>query len=202
MKKTFTIGLLVFALLNFLAISAFAASSVVESGSSPSWSYTATFDGADSSTPATIHEGDMYLLIAIKSTALTNGVFPTALTADAITYIDQKTATSTDAANNTVVFSGFIPMNYAGGTVFVTGGSLTGPVALGTLTGHGVLGDANGDANVNVADITAIRDNILERTALTGTNLAMADVNNDASVNVADITKIRDFILERITSLS
>lgn len=202
MKKVIRSGLMVLALMCLLGISAFAASNVTETGTS-NWSYSATLDGSDSSTATTVKTGDMYVLVVIKASALpSGGGFPSALTADSIIYIDQKTAVSTDEATNSITFSGFIPMNYSGGKAFVAGGSLTVPVALGTVTSHGVLGDANGDMSVNVADITAIRDHILERTLLTGSNLTTADVNGDGSINVADITKLRDFILERITSLS
>lgn len=203
MKKGLRIGLLCFLLTNVLAISVFAASGVTESGSAQNWSYTATLDGNDAYTSTTIKEGDMYLLLVIKTSSLSeSGGFPASLKADDILYIDQKTADAADASSNTLVFSGFIPLNYTGGKAFVTGGSLSGPAAIGELPGKGMLGDTNGDQSVNVADITAIRDHILERTLLAGLNLNMADVNADSSVNVADITKIRDFILERITSLS
>jgi hypothetical protein len=204
MKKLFRIGLLTLCLMGVLTIPAFAVGSGVAETetSSTSWTYTATLDGTDADTPTTISGGDMYLLIVIKTASLDDGGFPASLTADDILYIDQRTATADDVSSNTIVFSNFTPLNYTGGTAFVTGGSLTAPLAIGTLENHGVLGDANSDQRVNVADITAIRDHILERTALTGTGLAMADVNDDSSVNVADITKIRDYILERITSLS
>ncbi len=208
MRKFFRIGLLAAAFMAMLAVTAFAYSGVDETEiSSTSWTYTATLDGSDEETevtsavtPTTITEGDMYLLLVLKTSAPeTDTAFPDTFTADDILYIDQITATE---SNQTIVFSGFIPMNYAGGKAFVTGGSLESPTYIGYLPSHGVLGDANGDQSVNVADITTIRDHILERSILNGTNLAMSDVNNDSSVNVADITKIRDYILERISSLS
>lgn len=202
MKKRIITGLLLIALLNILAIPALAASTVVEGGTSPSWSYTATLDGNDAATKTTIQAGDMYVLIVIKSTALNSGGFPTALTADAITYIDQKTADAANATSNTISFTGFIPMSYSGGTAFITGGTLTKPLALGVLASHGVLGDTNGDNKITATDITVIRDHILKRTLMTGTNLAMADVNADGKITAADISKIRDYILKRITTLS
>jgi len=211
MRKFLRIGLLAAAVMAILAISAFAYSGVDEIEiSSTSWKYTATLDGSDNetavtsaTTPTTINEGDMYLLLVLAtSDPETDTAFPETFTADDILYIDQITADATDEGNQTVVFSDFIPLNYTGGKAFVTGGSLGSPTYIGYLPGHGVLGDANGDQSVNVADITAIRDHILERSTLDGMNLEMADVNNDSSVNVADITKIRDYILQRITSLS
>lgn len=60
------------------------------------------------------------------------------------------------------------------------------PVTIMTL-----LGDANGDGDVNVADVDYVIEHIGE--ALDATNKA-ADVNDDGEINVADV----DYIIERI----
>ena len=52
-------------------------------------------------------------------------------------------------------------------------------------------GDANGDGEVNVADVDYVIERIGE--ALDATNKA-ADVNDDGEINVADV----DYIIERI----
>ena len=54
-----------------------------------------------------------------------------------------------------------------------------------------VDGDANGDGEVNVADVDYVIEHIGE--ALDATNKA-ADVNDDGEINVADV----DYIIERI----
>ncbi len=197
MKKFFRTGLLALALMILLAIPAFAVSSVDQSSGTSNWTYTATLDDPS------IAKDQMFLLIVIKTSSLSDtGGFPATLSAGDILYIDQKTASAEDQTNHTIVFSNFIPMNYVGGKAFITGDNLSGPTYLGDLPSHGILGDANGDEYVDIADMTAIRDHILKRTTLTGTKLAMADVNNDTHIDVADITKVRDFILKRIPSLT
>jgi len=50
--------------------------------------------------------------------------------------------------------------------------------------------DANGDGEVNIADINTIIDVILS-----GGLLPAADVNGDGEVNIADINFVIDFIL-------
>lgn len=51
-------------------------------------------------------------------------------------------------------------------------------------------GDINGDSDVDVADIVAIIDKVLE-----GSADAAYDVNNDGSVDVADIVAVIDYVL-------
>ena len=58
------------------------------------------------------------------------------------------------------------------------------------------LGDVNNDGEVNIADITAIIDLILNPLAVTdATALIRADVNHDAEVQVADINAVIRIIL-------
>ena len=53
-----------------------------------------------------------------------------------------------------------------------------------------VPGDVNHDGEVNIADINAALDIILN-----GSNDYSADVNNDNEINVADINAVIDIIL-------
>lgn len=53
-----------------------------------------------------------------------------------------------------------------------------------------VVGDVNGDGEVNIADINAIIDIILS-----GGSLDTADVNGDGEINIADINAVIDIIL-------
>ena len=57
-----------------------------------------------------------------------------------------------------------------------------------------VLGDANGDGNIDVADITAIAAKILGNTP-EGFNADNADANQDGNIDVADITATAAIIL-------
>ena len=55
----------------------------------------------------------------------------------------------------------------------------------------GMLGDVNGDGEINIADINALIDIIL-----TGDSQDNADVNQDGEVNIADINAVIDLILK------
>ena len=57
-----------------------------------------------------------------------------------------------------------------------------------------VRGDVNGDGEINIADINALIDLILED-SLSTDKLASADVNGDGEINIADVNMIIDLIL-------
>ena len=67
----------------------------------------------------------------------------------------------------------------------------TPPAAITATSGNGGNGDANGDGEVNVADVDFIIERIGEAVNVTNKT---ADVNHDDEINVADI----DFVIERI----
>lgn len=54
----------------------------------------------------------------------------------------------------------------------------------------GLVGDVNGDGEVNIADVNAVIDMILS-----GTTTLAGDVNGDGEVNIADINSVIDVIL-------
>ncbi len=128
----------------------------------------------------------MYSLVVIKTSSLDSGGFPSSFTADDILYIDQKTADSTDAGNNSIVFSNFIPMNYTGGKAFMTGGSLSEPTEIGTLESHGLLGDVNDSNAVNVTDAMWVLQFSVNKRTFDDTQLLLADVNTSGAANVTD----------------
>ena len=53
-----------------------------------------------------------------------------------------------------------------------------------------VLGDVNGDGEVNISDVSCIIDLILS-----GTVSPAGDVNGDSEVNITDINMVIDIIL-------
>ncbi len=55
----------------------------------------------------------------------------------------------------------------------------------------GLVGDVNGDGEVNIADVNAVIDMILS-----GTFDAVGDVNGDGEVNIADVNAVIDIILK------
>lgn len=65
------------------------------------------------------------------------------------------------------------------------------PAAITATSGNGGNGDANGDGEVNVADVDFIIERIGEAVNVTNKT---ADVNHDDEINVADV----DFVIERI----
>lgn len=62
-----------------------------------------------------------------------------------------------------------------------------------------IYGEVNGDGKINIFDITAIVDHILEKNILTGVKLSAANANRgtDEKVNIFDIIAIVDHILEK-----
>ena len=61
-------------------------------------------------------------------------------------------------------------------------------------TSAGLLGDVNGDGQVNVMDVTAVINHILGMTP-DNFNMQAADVNSDGNINVMDVTGIINMIL-------
>lgn len=56
-----------------------------------------------------------------------------------------------------------------------------------------IVGDVNGDGEVNIADVNAVIDQILS-----GVNDLKGDVNGDEEVNIADVNSIIDIILNQV----
>ena len=55
-------------------------------------------------------------------------------------------------------------------------------------------GDVNADGYVNISDVTALIDYLLNHDA-TGIDLVAADVNNDGAINISDVTALTDMLL-------
>lgn len=85
---------------------------------------------------------------------------------------------------------------YAAVLVFAPDGTIANAKRIKVGNGGGLKGDANGDGQVNVNDITTIATYILEGSA-EGFNFDDADVNNDGQINVNDITGTATIILEK-----
>jgi glucuronoarabinoxylan endo-1,4-beta-xylanase len=64
----------------------------------------------------------------------------------------------------------------------------------------GIIGDVNGDEEINSTDITILKRHLLKKTLLTGENLSNADTNGDGEVNSTDLTLLKRYILRKITS--
>ncbi len=67
-----------------------------------------------------------------------------------------------------------------------------------TLTGEGddlLIGDVNGDGEVNIGDVTAIINYILTNSGGSYINMDQADINHDGEVNVSDVTSLINLII-------
>ena len=58
-----------------------------------------------------------------------------------------------------------------------------------------VVGDVNGDAQINSADLLKIRQHLLGINTLKGAYFISSDVNYDKSVNSADLLRVRQHLL-------
>lgn len=65
-----------------------------------------------------------------------------------------------------------------------------------TVVAATLPGDVNGDGSVNIVDVTALIDVVLNP-ALEGYDIAAADVNQDGMVNIVDVTALIDMVLTR-----
>ena len=63
-----------------------------------------------------------------------------------------------------------------------------------SASGESLLGDVDGDNQVNIADVTILIDYLLSGDAST-IDLQAADCNGDSQVNIADITDLIDYLL-------
>ena len=57
-----------------------------------------------------------------------------------------------------------------------------------------MLGDVDGDGNVNISDVTALIDYLLSGN-VSGINVNAADCNQDGCINISDVTALIDFLL-------
>ena len=64
------------------------------------------------------------------------------------------------------------------------------------ISSFSLLGDVNGDGQVDIADVTAVVNRILGKNADTFSE-ENADVNGDGTITVADVTALVNIILEK-----
>ena len=69
-----------------------------------------------------------------------------------------------------------------------------GPGNPGYFSAIPMGGDVNGDGNVDISDVTALIDYMLNGDA-TGINLTIADVDGDGNVGISDVTTLIDYLL-------
>ena len=147
--------------------------------------------------------GSQYLVLMLKDAGEN-----TVPTAENIYYINQKAAaadgklTFTNAGGDSVY-----PMDLVNGTysIYIVGEGKNFNAAKAdasfTYDAGYIKGDANGDGKVNIHDVTAVLNHVVENRFLTGTNFEAADVVKDDKINIDDVTKLLNFIVENITTL-
>lgn len=147
---------------------------------------------------ATGTQGSQYLLLVLRDQNVP--------TEKNIVYINQAAA----GEDGNLAFTGSdaaYPMTMTSGTyyVYLVGDgkefSASAPAASFTYDAGYIKGDANGDGKVNIDDVTAVLNHVVENRFLTGTNFEAADVVKDDKINIDDVTKLLNFIVENITTL-
>ena len=82
-------------------------------------------------------------------------------------------------------------LNNAGGNV-----SLRYQAGLVDSQCTGIVGDINGDTNINVVDVVSLVSYVLENINLNDCDIYYSDLNNDLLVNVVDVVNLVSFILD------
>ena len=60
-----------------------------------------------------------------------------------------------------------------------------------------MLGDVNGDGEIDIFDLTQCMNHIVEKAQLTGDKYKAADVNENGEVDIFDLTRIMNYIVEK-----
>lgn len=219
MKKLLRTLLLAAALTALLCVSALAADSTVsitdQTGATlmpktaAGETITANADGKytgavqfDLTTTQGLISGSQYLVLMLKDA----GENPVP-TAENIYYINQKAAANGALAFTNAGGDSVYPMDLVNGTysIYIVGDGksfdATKADASFTYDAGYIKGDANGDGKVNIDDVTAVLNHVVENRFLTGTNFEAADVVKDDKINIDDVTKLLNFIVENITTL-
>lgn len=146
--------------------------------------------------------GSQYLVLMLKVAGEN-----TVPTAENIYYINQKAAADGKLAFTNEGGDSVYPMDLVNGTysIYIVGDGksfdATKADASFTYDAGYIKGDANGDGKVNIDDVTAVLNHVVENRFLTGTNFEAADVVKDDKINIDDVTKLLNFIVENITTL-
>ncbi len=135
----------------------------------------------------------------MKKTIITMLIALVAMVASAETYSYLK-FTKTD--NSTVTYSvEGLKLTYDNTNVTITNveGTATLPLAQVqnmefTNEAGGINGDVNNDGEVNIADVTALIDYLLNSES-SNINNDTADINKDGEVSIADVTELIDYLL-------
>ncbi|MGN0606681.1 MAG: dockerin type I repeat-containing protein [Oscillospiraceae bacterium] len=64
-----------------------------------------------------------------------------------------------------------------------------------------VYGDANCDGIVDICDVTALQQHIVQMNELSGQGFANADIDRDSDINVKDLAYIKKYLIKEINSL-
>ena len=62
-----------------------------------------------------------------------------------------------------------------------------------------VTGDTNGDGNVTITDMLAIKSHLLQKTFLTGAPAKAADTSGDNAISITDFIQVKAYILKKGT---
>jgi len=89
-----------------------------------------------------------------------------------------------------LVFSGPVNIDY-----FIFDSNGVNPTPTSQPQQGQVLGDLNGDKQVNSTDYTALKRHLLNITRLSGTALANADLNGDGKVDSTDLMILHRYLL-------
>jgi hypothetical protein len=129
-----------------------------------------------------IVSGQQYVIFMVAAD-LTGGTPQYTITENSLIYINQKAA---DTAGS-ITFDKVYPKSITDSVILISGSGLgDSPVLLGTVDVDGLLGDVNGDSNVNAIDAQQVLKYSASLIEFDDMQKSVADVDGNKNINAID----------------
>lgn len=139
--------------------------------------------------------GEQYIILMVSGkTDASNPTVPE-ISQSSIRYIDQQEVTADGGAITFTVY----PDKLQSSVILIS--SASGQKIAAIVDAKYILGDVNGDGDINGKDIVRLAQHVVDVAALTDDNLMAADANNDGEVNGKDIVRLAQYVVGIIESL-
>lgn len=135
-----------------------------------------------------IEQGGQYLVLMVSASDPATATNPT-ITEDRLIYIDQVQAST----EGEVTFDKIYPMALKDSVILLAGEGIdSSPMKLAYVDVQGLLGDVNGDGNVNIIDVSRLLNHVNGSNTLD--DISNCDVNGDSAVNIIDVSRLLNHV--------